>query len=195
MAGYFFHWKLCHAFRLHLHTTAVSKYKEISRGFYFQVAVFHMCMVVAPSSNRKQRVPFVVLCILGPNLTDLTPSAERILVRVIDPFTIKPLDIKTIMDHTRATRGRILTVEDHYHEGGFLLLSTYYITRQPDEQPGLCHWPVTLGVLRWRISIGSTAKAPCGGSCRMADETPSVASPLLEARYWHRGAFCKCKSQ
>uniref|UniRef100_H2UA73 Transketolase n=1 Tax=Takifugu rubripes TaxID=31033 RepID=H2UA73_TAKRU len=43
---------------------------------------------------------------------------ERISVRVIDPFTIKPLDIKTIMDHTRATRGRILTVEDHYCEGG-----------------------------------------------------------------------------
>ncbi|KAJ3602706.1 hypothetical protein NHX12_030455 [Muraenolepis orangiensis] len=43
---------------------------------------------------------------------------ERIYVRVIDPFTIKPLDTKTIIDHTRATRGRILTVEDHYYEGG-----------------------------------------------------------------------------
>uniref|UniRef100_A0A8C7Z100 transketolase n=1 Tax=Oryzias sinensis TaxID=183150 RepID=A0A8C7Z100_9TELE len=43
---------------------------------------------------------------------------ERISVRVIDPFTIKPLDAKTIIDHTRATRGRILTVEDHYYEGG-----------------------------------------------------------------------------
>ncbi|KAF7660765.1 hypothetical protein LDENG_00275960 [Lucifuga dentata] len=43
---------------------------------------------------------------------------ERIYVRVIDPFTIKPLDVKTIIDHTRATRGCILTVEDHYYEGG-----------------------------------------------------------------------------
>uniref|UniRef100_A0A8C4FEV8 Transketolase n=1 Tax=Dicentrarchus labrax TaxID=13489 RepID=A0A8C4FEV8_DICLA len=43
---------------------------------------------------------------------------ERISIRVIDPFTIKPLDVKTIIDHTRATRGRILTVEDHYYEGG-----------------------------------------------------------------------------
>uniref|UniRef100_A0A8C8DXI0 transketolase n=1 Tax=Oryzias sinensis TaxID=183150 RepID=A0A8C8DXI0_9TELE len=43
---------------------------------------------------------------------------QRISVRVIDPFTIKPLDAKTIIDHTRATRGRILTVEDHYYEGG-----------------------------------------------------------------------------
>uniref|UniRef100_A0AAR2JNJ2 transketolase n=1 Tax=Pygocentrus nattereri TaxID=42514 RepID=A0AAR2JNJ2_PYGNA len=43
---------------------------------------------------------------------------ERIYIRVIDPFTIKPLDAKTIMDHARSTRGRILTVEDHYYEGG-----------------------------------------------------------------------------
>uniref|UniRef100_A0A665TKA5 transketolase n=1 Tax=Echeneis naucrates TaxID=173247 RepID=A0A665TKA5_ECHNA len=43
---------------------------------------------------------------------------ERISIRVIDPFTIKPLDVKTIIDHTRATRGRMLTVEDHYYEGG-----------------------------------------------------------------------------
>uniref|UniRef100_A0A8C7VQL1 transketolase n=1 Tax=Oncorhynchus mykiss TaxID=8022 RepID=A0A8C7VQL1_ONCMY len=43
---------------------------------------------------------------------------ERIFIRVIDPFTIKPLDSKTIIEHTRQTRGRILTVEDHYYEGG-----------------------------------------------------------------------------
>ncbi|KAJ8394792.1 hypothetical protein AAFF_G00041470 [Aldrovandia affinis] len=43
---------------------------------------------------------------------------ERISIRVIDPFTIKPLDSKTIIDHAKATRGRIITVEDHYYEGG-----------------------------------------------------------------------------
>ncbi|KAJ8370856.1 hypothetical protein SKAU_G00108840 [Synaphobranchus kaupii] len=43
---------------------------------------------------------------------------ERINIRVIDPFTIKPLDSKTIIDHAKATRGRIITVEDHYCEGG-----------------------------------------------------------------------------
>ncbi|KAG9332424.1 hypothetical protein JZ751_014522 [Albula glossodonta] len=41
---------------------------------------------------------------------------ERINIRVIDPFTIKPLDSKTIIDHAKATRGRIVTVEDHYYE-------------------------------------------------------------------------------
>lgn len=47
----------------------------------------------------------------------LSPSSERINIRVIDPFTIKPLDSKTIIDNARATRGRIITVEDHYYEG------------------------------------------------------------------------------
>lgn len=36
---------------------------------------------------------------------------------MIDPFTIKPLDKKTILENARATKGRIITVEDHYHEG------------------------------------------------------------------------------
>lgn len=36
---------------------------------------------------------------------------------MIDPFTIKPLDHKTIVDNARVTRGRIITVEDHYYEG------------------------------------------------------------------------------
>ncbi|XP_001368878.1 transketolase [Monodelphis domestica] len=43
---------------------------------------------------------------------------EKVFIRVIDPFTIKPLDAKLILENARATNGRILTVEDHYYEGG-----------------------------------------------------------------------------
>ncbi|CAJ0938275.1 unnamed protein product [Ranitomeya imitator] len=43
---------------------------------------------------------------------------DRITIRIIDLFTIKPLDRKTILDSAKATKGRIITVEDHYHEGG-----------------------------------------------------------------------------
>ncbi|XP_043935936.1 transketolase-like protein 2 [Protopterus annectens] len=39
-------------------------------------------------------------------------------IRVIDPFTIKPLDAATIISSAVATGGRIITVEDHYREGG-----------------------------------------------------------------------------
>ena len=38
-------------------------------------------------------------------------------IRVVDPFTIKPLDAATILSAARATGGRIITVEDHYKEG------------------------------------------------------------------------------
>ncbi|XP_050997284.1 transketolase-like protein 1 [Acomys russatus] len=45
-------------------------------------------------------------------------SKEDIFVRVIDLFTIKPLDTSTIISNAKATGGRIITVEEHYPEGG-----------------------------------------------------------------------------
>jgi len=45
--------------------------------------------------------------------------AERgVNIRVIDPFTIKPIDVATIIDSAEQTGGKIVTVEDHYAEGG-----------------------------------------------------------------------------
>jgi transketolase len=45
-------------------------------------------------------------------------ETSGIHVRVIDPFTIKPLDVDTILHSARQTSGRIVVVEDHYSEGG-----------------------------------------------------------------------------
>lgn len=39
-----------------------------------------------------------------------------ISARVIDPFTIKPLD-PAIIEHAKAVGGKVITVEDHYPEG------------------------------------------------------------------------------
>jgi transketolase len=44
-------------------------------------------------------------------------AASGINVRVIDPFTIKPLDVETILLSAKQTGGRIVVVEDHYPEG------------------------------------------------------------------------------
>lgn len=44
-------------------------------------------------------------------------AAEGIYCRVLDPFTIKPIDGKTIISNAHACGGRIITVEDHYPEG------------------------------------------------------------------------------
>src|SRR6185369_12881634 len=39
-------------------------------------------------------------------------------VRVIDAYSVKPIDADTIRAAARATQGRVLTVEDHYVDGG-----------------------------------------------------------------------------
>ena len=41
-----------------------------------------------------------------------------IAVRVIDAFTVKPIDRDTILKSITATHGRLIIVEDHYYEGG-----------------------------------------------------------------------------
>lgn len=36
----------------------------------------------------------------------------------MDPFTIKPIDKDAIIRHAKECGGRVITVEDHYPEGG-----------------------------------------------------------------------------
>ena len=45
-------------------------------------------------------------------------KAAGIAARVIDLYSIVPIDRTTLLDSARATQGRILTVEDHYAHGG-----------------------------------------------------------------------------
>ncbi|XP_031833016.1 transketolase-like protein 2 isoform X1 [Nomia melanderi] len=45
-------------------------------------------------------------------------SKAGVNVRVIDPFTIKPLDAQLIVKNAKEVGGKVVTVEDHYAEGG-----------------------------------------------------------------------------
>src|SRR5215813_4297763 len=45
-------------------------------------------------------------------------KAAGILVRVIDLYSIVPIDRTTLLESARSTKDRILTVEDHYAHGG-----------------------------------------------------------------------------
>jgi transketolase len=45
-------------------------------------------------------------------------AADGISARVIDLYSIKPLDIETLLAAAEATQGRMVTVEDHRPEGG-----------------------------------------------------------------------------
>lgn len=46
-------------------------------------------------------------------------AIDGVNARIIDPFTLKPLDAATILSNARETGGRIVTVEDHYEWGQF----------------------------------------------------------------------------
>jgi len=39
-------------------------------------------------------------------------------IRVIDAYSVQPIDAATLRDAAKATRGRVITVEDHYASGG-----------------------------------------------------------------------------
>lgn len=43
---------------------------------------------------------------------------EGIAIRVIDAYSVKPIDIKTLHEAAQATNGQIVVVEDHWIEGG-----------------------------------------------------------------------------
>ncbi len=43
---------------------------------------------------------------------------EGVAIRVIDLYSVKPVDTATLLEAARASGGRIITVEDHYEAGG-----------------------------------------------------------------------------
>jgi transketolase len=45
-------------------------------------------------------------------------KGEGINIRVIDLYSVKPIDATTLRESARATNNRVITVEDHWREGG-----------------------------------------------------------------------------
>ena len=45
-------------------------------------------------------------------------AKDGIAIRVIDAYSVKPIDKAALIAAAKATKGRIITVEDHYAEGG-----------------------------------------------------------------------------
>ncbi|KOX69770.1 Transketolase [Melipona quadrifasciata] len=74
---------------------------------------------VVRSSSKDQ----ILVVGAGVTLYEALKAADELSkvgvnVRVIDPFTIKPLDAQLIIKNAKEVGGRIVTVEDHYPEGG-----------------------------------------------------------------------------
>ena len=45
-------------------------------------------------------------------------AKENVAIRVIDAYSVQPIDADTLLAAARATSGRVITVEDHYAAGG-----------------------------------------------------------------------------
>jgi len=76
------------------------------------------CKIVKQSSNDK-------VCIIGAGVTLFEALSayellkkEGINISVIDLYSVKPLDIKTIVETVQKSGGKMITVEDHYLAGG-----------------------------------------------------------------------------
>ncbi|XP_017123957.1 transketolase-like protein 2 [Drosophila elegans] len=72
---------------------------------------------------RQKSSDEVLLIGAGVTLYECLAAADQlekncITVRVIDPFTVKPLDAELIIEHGKQCGGRVVVVEDHYQQGG-----------------------------------------------------------------------------
>jgi transketolase len=72
---------------------------------------------------RSSKSDQVLLIGAGVTLHEALAAADKLAksginVRVLDPFTIKPMDAAAVLENAKACGGRVLTVEDHYPEGG-----------------------------------------------------------------------------
>jgi transketolase len=45
-------------------------------------------------------------------------QGEGVAVRLIDAYSVKPIDQRTLREAVRATQGRLVVAEDHWQEGG-----------------------------------------------------------------------------
>jgi transketolase len=66
-------------------------------------------------------------------------AAKKIPARVIDLYSVKPVDVKTLREAVRVTKGRLVIVEDHYPEGG---LGAAVMEALADAPPRIAHLAV-----------------------------------------------------
>lgn len=71
---------------------------------------------------RKSDTDKVTVVGAGVTLVEAVKAAEilqkdGINVRIVDPFTLKPIDKDLLISCAKATGGLVVTVEDHYAEG------------------------------------------------------------------------------
>ena len=76
------------------------------------------CKVVRESSEDKVTVVAAGVTLHETLKAHEKLAAEGIAIRIIDLYCIKPIDTETLLDAAAETNNTIITVEDHYPEGG-----------------------------------------------------------------------------
>lgn len=76
------------------------------------------CKVVQQSSEDKVTVAAAGVTLHEALTAHETLAAEGIAIRVIDLYSIKPVDTEALMAAAAETNNILITVEDHYPEGG-----------------------------------------------------------------------------
>ncbi|MDQ6720623.1 MAG: transketolase [Candidatus Dormibacteraeota bacterium] len=66
-------------------------------------------------------------------------AQKKISARVIDLYSVKPVDVKTLREAARVTKGRLVIVEDHYPEGG---LGAAVMEALAEDPPRIAHLAV-----------------------------------------------------
>merc|ERR1712156_761298 len=80
---------------------------EIGKAKIVFKSVYDKVLFIAAGITLSQAIPAIQKL-----------AAKGIHARLMDPFTIKPIDADAIVANAKECGGRILVVEDHYPEGG-----------------------------------------------------------------------------
>jgi NAD(P)-dependent dehydrogenase (short-subunit alcohol dehydrogenase family) len=98
--------------------------RSASKSRSWNLAALHrFCRALHPTERRPARVRLHCRCGAGVTLQEALKAADQLkaqgtAVRVIDLYCVKPIDGKELAREIAATGGRLITVEDHWAEGG-----------------------------------------------------------------------------
>jgi transketolase len=107
-------------------------------------------------------------------------AADGIAARVIDLYSVKPIDAETLIAASRATGGRLVVAEDHWPEGG-LGDAVLGVFADADERPrvvklGVSHLPGSGKMAELLADVGIDAAAITAAARRLAELGPQLSS-------------------
>jgi transketolase len=99
------------------------------------------CKVVRSSDNDEVTIVGAGITLHEALKAADTLAEDGVHARVIDLYSVKPIDVETLRASAEATGGRLVTVEDHWPEGGVgeAVLSAF---ADADERPRMIHLAV-----------------------------------------------------